>query len=92
MNFLEVTQVVHALVLGGQAEAMRRAQRVHEAFTALTLRGAGAEEVVRAAAEMSGRTVVLENLAHQALVCEPSGGTLEARSAAGSGARGHAVR
>ncbi|MGW0732164.1 PucR family transcriptional regulator [Streptomyces sp. NPDC002851] len=77
VNFLEVTQVVHALILGNQAEAMRRTQQIHEAFTALTLRGAGPEEVVRAAAEMSGRTVVLENLVHQALICEPSGTTLE---------------
>ncbi|MEU3889798.1 PucR family transcriptional regulator ligand-binding domain-containing protein [Streptomyces sp. NPDC029041] len=77
VNFLEVTQVVHALILGNQADAMRRTQRIHEAFTALTLRGAGPEEVVRAAAEMSGRTVVLENLAHQALICEPSGSTVE---------------
>jgi PucR family transcriptional regulator, purine catabolism regulatory protein len=73
VNFVEVTQVVHALVLGSQTEAMRRTQRVHEAFTALTLRGAGPQEVVRAAAEMSGHTVVLENLVHQALICEPSG-------------------
>lgn len=77
VNFLEVTQVVHALILGNQAEVMRRTQRIHEAFTALTLRGAGPEDVVRAAAEMSGRTVVLENLVHQALVCEPSGGSIE---------------
>ncbi|MGW2378870.1 PucR family transcriptional regulator [Streptomyces sp. NPDC001658] len=77
VNFLEVTQVVHALLLGNQAEAMRRTQRVHEAFTALTLRGAGPEDVVRAAAEMCGRTVVLENLVHQALICEPSGSTVE---------------
>jgi purine catabolism regulator len=77
VNFLEVTQVVHTLILGNQTDAMRRTQRIHEAFTALTLRGAGAEEVVRAASEMSGRTVVLENLAHQALLCEPSGCTLE---------------
>ncbi|MER7481587.1 PucR family transcriptional regulator ligand-binding domain-containing protein [Streptomyces sp. NPDC126510] len=76
VNFLEVTQVVHALILGNQADAMRRTQRIHEAFTALTLRGAGPEDVVRAAAEMSGRTVVLENLAHQALICEPSGSTV----------------
>ncbi|MFJ4936934.1 PucR family transcriptional regulator [Streptomyces pseudovenezuelae] len=77
VNFLEVTQVVHALLLGNQADAMRHTQRIHEVFTALTLRGAGAEDVVRAAAEMCGRTVVLENLVHQALVCEPSGGTVE---------------
>lgn len=77
VNFLEVTQVVHALILGSQADAMRRTQRIHEAFTTLTLRGAGPEDVVRAAAEMSGRTVVLENLVHQALICEPSGTTVE---------------
>ncbi|ANJ06078.1 PucR family transcriptional regulator [Streptomyces parvulus] len=75
VNFLEVTQVVHALILGGQADAMRRTQRVHEAFTALTLRGAGPGDVVRAAAEMSGRTVVLENLVHRALACGPSDST-----------------
>ncbi|KFF98821.1 PucR family transcriptional regulator [Streptomyces scabiei] len=77
VNFLEVTQVVHALLLGNQTDAMRRTQRIHEVFTALTLRGAGPEDVVRAAAEMCGRTVVLENLVHQALICEPSGGTVE---------------
>ncbi|TLS42381.1 PucR family transcriptional regulator [Streptomyces montanus] len=77
VNFLEVTQVVHTLILGNQTDAMRRTQRIHEAFTALTLRGAGPEEVVRAAAEMSGHTVVLENLVHQALICEPSGNTVE---------------
>ncbi|MEV5439986.1 PucR family transcriptional regulator ligand-binding domain-containing protein [Streptomyces sp. NPDC052682] len=77
VNFLEVTQVVHALILGNQAEAMRRTQQIHEAFTALTLRGAGPVDVVRAAAEMSGHTVVLENLVHQALICEPSGDPVE---------------
>ncbi|GAA2595418.1 PucR family transcriptional regulator [Streptomyces lienomycini] len=78
VNFLEVTQVVHTLILGHQADAMHRTQRVHEAFTALTLRGAGPEEVVRAASEMGGRTVVLEDLVHRALVCEPSGTTARA--------------
>jgi purine catabolism regulator len=77
VNFLEVTQDVHALILGNQAEAIRRTQRIHEAFTALTLRGAGPEDVMRAAAVMSGRTVVLENLVHQALICEPSGSTVQ---------------
>ncbi|GAA2655347.1 PucR family transcriptional regulator ligand-binding domain-containing protein [Streptomyces vastus] len=77
VNFLEVTQVVHALILGSQADAMRRTQRIHEAFTALTLRGAGPEDVVRVAAQLSGHTVVLENLVHQALTYEVSGSTLE---------------
>lgn len=73
VNFLEVTQVVHTLILGNQTEVLRRTQQIHDAFTALTLRGAGPEEVVRTAVEMSRRTVVLENLAHQAVICEPAG-------------------
>ncbi|WP_158852107.1 PucR family transcriptional regulator [Saccharothrix deserti] len=77
VNFVEITQVVHALILGNHAEAMRRTQQIHDAFTALTLRGAGPEDVMRAAAEMSGHTVVLENLAHQAVICEPAGRTVE---------------
>jgi purine catabolism regulator len=77
VNFVDVTQVVHALILGKQAAALRRTQQIHEAFTALTLRGARAEDVLRAAAEMSGRTVVLENLVHEAVICEPANGTVE---------------
>jgi purine catabolism regulator len=78
VNFVEVTQVVHSLILGNQMEMTRRAQYIHDAFTALTLRGAGPEEVVRAAAEMSGHDVVLENLVHQAVICEPFNHTVEA--------------
>jgi purine catabolism regulator len=77
VNFVEVTQVVHELLLGNQVETLRRTQEIHETFTGLTLRGAGAAEVMRAAAEMSGRAVVLENQAHQALICEPSARTVE---------------
>ncbi|MCP2246001.1 PucR family transcriptional regulator [Lentzea aerocolonigenes] len=72
VNFLEVTQVVHTLILGNQTEVLRRTQKIHDTFTALTLRGAGPEEVVRTAVEMTHRTVVLENLAHQAVICEPA--------------------
>jgi purine catabolism regulator len=77
VNFVDVTQVVHALILGSQAAALHRTQQIHDAFTALTLRGAGPEDVVRAAAEMSGRAVVLENLTHQAVICEPADGSVE---------------
>ncbi len=77
VNFLEVTQVVHALILGNQAEVLRRTQHIHDTFTALTLRGAGPEDVVRTAAEMGRHTVVLENLAHQAVLCEPVGVSAE---------------
>lgn len=73
VNFVEVTQTVHALILGSQVETLRRAQHIHDAFTALTLRGAQPEEVLRAAAEMSGHPVVLENLVHQAMLYDSAG-------------------
>ncbi|OPF78952.1 PucR family transcriptional regulator [Streptomyces antioxidans] len=77
VNFVEVTQVLHSLIVGSQVESLRRAQDVHDTFTALTLRGAGPEEVVDMAAEMSGHPVVLENLVHQAVICGSPGHGVE---------------
>lgn len=77
IKFVDVTQEVHAMILTGQVRTLRAAQRIHDTFTALSLRGAGADEAVRAAAAMTGRAVVLENLAHQALICATGEGTLE---------------
>lgn len=74
VNFLEVTQVVHALIVSNQTTALQRTQQIHEVFTALTLRGATPEDVLRTAAETCGHTMVLENLVHQAVFCAPSGG------------------
>ncbi|WP_211897646.1 PucR family transcriptional regulator [Saccharopolyspora erythraea] len=68
VKFVDVTQEVHAMILGGQLRTLRTAQRIHDTFTALSLRGAGPDEIIRAAATMTGRAVVLENLAHQALI------------------------
>ncbi|WP_307793472.1 PucR family transcriptional regulator [Amycolatopsis sp. MtRt-6] len=68
VRFIDVTQELHTLILSSQVRTLRAAQRVHDTFTALSQRGAGAEEVVRAAVAMTGQAVVLENLTHQALV------------------------
>ena len=68
VKFVDVTQEVHAMILTGQLRTLRAAQRIHDTFTALSLRGAEAGEIIRAAATMTGRAVVLENLAHQALI------------------------
>ncbi|MBE8519566.1 PucR family transcriptional regulator [Amycolatopsis sp. H6(2020)] len=68
VRFIDVTQELHALILSSQLRTLRAAQRVHDTFTALSQRGAGPGEVVRAAVTMTGHAVVLENLAHQALV------------------------
>lgn len=69
VNFVEVTQIVHSMIIGNQIETLRRAQDVHDTFTALTLRGAEPDEVVGMAAELSGHPVVLENLVHRAVIC-----------------------
>jgi purine catabolism regulator len=71
VKFVDVTQEVHAMILTGQVRTLRAAQRVHDTFTALSLRGARADEIIRAAATMTGRAVVMENLAHHALLCAP---------------------
>jgi purine catabolism regulator len=68
VRFIDVTQELHAVILSSQVRTLRAAQRVHDTFTALSQRGAGPDEVVRAAVAMTGHAVVLENLAHQALV------------------------
>ena len=77
VKFVDVTQEVHAMILTGQVRTLRAAQRVHDTFTALSQRGADPDEVVRAAATMTGRAVVLENLAHQALMFAPAERTPE---------------
>jgi PucR family transcriptional regulator, purine catabolism regulatory protein len=69
VNFVEVTQIIHSMIISNQIESLRRAQEVHDTFTALTLRGAEPDEVVGRAAEMSEHPVVLENLVHQAVIC-----------------------
>ncbi|MFS7874264.1 PucR family transcriptional regulator [Streptomyces asiaticus] len=75
IRFIEVTQTVHALILDAQGELLRRSQQVHEIFTGLTLRNAEPKELVRAAADLMGRPVVLENLLHHAVFSCTAGGT-----------------
>ncbi|MFD7501891.1 PucR family transcriptional regulator [Streptomyces sp. NPDC059850] len=77
VNFVEVTQIVHSMIIGSQIETLRRAQDVHDTFTALTLRGAEPDEVVGMAAELSGHPVVLENLVHRAVICGSPGQAVE---------------
>ncbi|WP_425838107.1 PucR family transcriptional regulator [Streptomyces fractus] len=70
VRFIDVTQSVHALILDAQGELLRRGRQIQEVFTALTLRRADAEEVIRTTAELTGAPVVLEDLTHRVLMCE----------------------
>ena len=66
-RFVEITELVHELIVAAQVAQLRASEELHQTFTELSVEGASAEEVVRQAARLAGRPVVLENLTHQVL-------------------------
>jgi len=89
-HFIEITEAVHARIIDAQLEELRASERLHQVFTDLAVSGAPADEIVRQAAVLSGCPVILENVAHQVLACEPAGKDT-ARLLAGFAARSRAV-
>jgi purine catabolism regulator len=89
-QFIEITEAVHALIIDAQLAELRASERLHQVFTELAVSGAPADEVVRQAATLSGCPVILENMAHQVLACEPAAQDT-ARLLAGFAARSRAV-
>jgi PucR family transcriptional regulator, purine catabolism regulatory protein len=71
--FIEITEAVHARIIDAQLEELRVSERLHEMFTELSVAGASAEEIVRQAAALAGRPVILADLSHRVLACEPAG-------------------
>ena len=69
--FVEITEAVHALIIDAQLEELRASERLHEVFTELSVAGASPDEVVRQAAVLAGRPVILADLSHRVLACEP---------------------
>jgi purine catabolism regulator len=67
VRFVEITEIVHRLIVAEQLERVERARDVHEAFTVLSLESAGTQQVVEKAAAMIGAPVVLEDLQHLVL-------------------------
>lgn len=67
IRFVQLTEAVHRLIVADQFAEVEYARKVHETFSALNLRRASLDEIVSAAAEMTGTPVVLEDLNHQAL-------------------------
>jgi purine catabolism regulator len=88
--FVEITEAVHALIIDAQLEELRASERLHEVFTELSVAGATPDEVVRQAAALAGRPVILADLAHRVLACEP-GSADPARLLAGFARRSRAV-
>jgi PucR family transcriptional regulator, purine catabolism regulatory protein len=89
-HFIEITEAVHARIIDAQLEELRASERLHQVFTDLAVSGAPADEIVRQAAALSGCPVILENVAHQVLACDPAGQDT-ARLLAGFAARSRAV-
>jgi purine catabolism regulator len=71
--FIEITEAVHALIIDDQLDQLRASARLHEVFTDLAVGGAGPAANLRAAALLAGRPLVLEDLSHHVLACEPAG-------------------
>src|SRR5438045_1709039 len=71
-------------------EELRASERLHEVFTELSVSGASLDEVVRQAAALAGRPVILADLSHRVLACEP-GSADPARLLAGFARRSRAL-
>jgi PucR family transcriptional regulator, purine catabolism regulatory protein len=73
--FIEITEAVHARIIDAQLDELRASERLHEMFTELSVAGASPEEIVRQAAALAGRPVILADLSHRvlALACGPAG-------------------
>ena len=72
-RFVAVTEQVHARIVDAQLAELRASEELHQTFTELTVEGATPAEIVRQAARMAGRAVVLENMAHQVLAYDSAG-------------------
>src|SRR5580692_12547715 len=89
--FVEITEAVHARIIDSQLEELRASERLHEVFTELSVAGASPDEIVRQAATLAGRPVILADLSHRVLACEPVGAD-PARLLAGFASRSRAVQ
>jgi purine catabolism regulator len=88
--FVEITETVHAMIIDAQLAELRASERMHETFTELSVAGAPPEEIVRQAALLAGRPVILEDLSHRVLACSAAGAD-PARLLAGFEQRARAV-
>ena len=88
--FVEITEAVHARIIDAQLEELRASERLHEVFTELSVAGASPDEIVRQAAILAGRPVILADLSHRVLACEP-GSADPARLLAGFARRSRAL-
>ena len=88
--FVEITEAVHARIIGDQLDQLRASARLHEVFTDLAVAGAGPGEILHQASLLAGLPLLLADLSHHVLACEPAGAD-PARLLAGFEARSRAI-
>ncbi len=69
--FVRITEAVHARIVAEQLASLRASERAHAEFTRLTVAGAGAGEIVAAAARMAGAPGVAEDLMRRVVAYDP---------------------
>jgi purine catabolism regulator len=67
VRFVEVTEAIHRALAAEQLAEVEQARAAHEVFTELSLGDADPGRIVAAAADLSGGSVVLEDLGHRVL-------------------------
>lgn len=72
-RFIEVTEAVISLIRDAELADLRAAEQAHEAFTVLTVSGAGPAEVLREVVRAAGLPVVLETLSRDVLAYDAAG-------------------
>jgi purine catabolism regulator len=77
VEFVRLTEAIHARIVHDQFEALRLSERAHKTFTQLCLEGADTTDIVRTASRMVGEPVVFEDLMHRVLAFDPAGGTVD---------------
>lgn len=75
--FVKVTEAAHSIILMGQRRLLQVTAEAHERFTELTSAEAPMEDLVTAAAELTGGQVVFANLMHQVLALHAPDGSTE---------------
>lgn len=67
VRFVEVTEMVHQLIVARQLAAVDRSRHVHEIFTELSTEGAGFDEITAQTSNLLQAPVVLEDLSHNVI-------------------------
>jgi len=65
--FVEITEAVHSVIIDASLAELRAAETIHQRFTELSVAGAPAEQIVRSAARLANRPVILADLSHRVL-------------------------